>query len=182
MERRHRTAPWGWGDSWDPPNPPGWGQCCNANECHGAAQPSPHGGSRGAKFSTEHSVGESPITAAPCCRGRFSSRVLARTDGWWSGTYQGPLQGEHSSSPGALQGFHPTSPTAAAEGIGATRPQVEAPAQQRGVFPALAVLLVLLVLRGRAMGGSAPPGGGGGHCGGGGSARLLGAAVGSQQL
>lgn len=65
------------------------------------------------------------------------------------GTYQSPLQGEDSGGPSALQGLHPASPAAAAEGVCPAVLEVEAPAKERGVLPALPVQLLLLVLLGR---------------------------------
>lgn len=60
--------------------------------------------------------------------------------------YQGPLEGKHSCRPGLLQWLHAAAPAPAAEGICLAVLQVEFPAKERGVLPALALSLCLPVL------------------------------------
>lgn len=63
-------------------------------------------------------------------------------------TYQSALEGKHSRRPRLLQGLHAAAPAAAAEGIRLAVLQVELPAKERGVLPALTLRLRLPVLRG----------------------------------
>lgn len=63
--------------------------------------------------------------------------------------YQGPLEGKHSCSSRLLQRLHAAAPAAAAEGICLAVLQVELPAKERGVLPALALSLCLSVLQER---------------------------------
>lgn len=63
-------------------------------------------------------------------------------------TYQRPLKGKHGCRPRLLQRLHAAAPAAAAERIRLAVLQVEFPAKQRGVLPALALCLRLPVLRG----------------------------------
>lgn len=63
--------------------------------------------------------------------------------------YQGPLEGKHSCRSRLLQRLHATAPAAAAEGICLAVLQVELPAKERGILPALALSLCLPVLQER---------------------------------